>query len=116
MGILLIARGELVVNINIFGVCGCITLVVIVLVVIELLDELIDDEFELKSGSFPLSNNTFKSGDDLTLFLTIGETEFELVAPDNTVFKNKSVELLVIVVVGVLSDGEVDVANETLVN
>lgn len=47
----------------------------------------------VKSGSFPLSNNTFKRGDDLTLLLIgVTGTEFELLEPDNTVFKNKSVE------------------------
>jgi hypothetical protein len=47
----------------------------------------------VKSGSFPLSNNTFKRGDDLTLLLIgVTGTEFELLEPDNTVFKNKSVD------------------------
>jgi hypothetical protein len=47
----------------------------------------------VKSGSFPLSNNTFRRGDDLTLLLIgVTGTEFELLEPDNTVFKNKSVD------------------------
>lgn len=47
------------------------------------------------SGSFPLSNNTFKRGDDLTLLL-IGVTPTELVLfeLENTVLRNRSEALL----------------------
>jgi len=48
---------------------------------------------EVKSGNLPLSSNTFKRGDDFTLLLIgVTGTEFELLEPDSTVFKNKSVE------------------------